>query len=163
MELARAAGRACASGGWRVVYGGGRIGMMGQAAAAALEAGGQVIGVIPQNLKDREIAHEGLTQLHVTQTMHERQQMMTDLADIFIVLPGGLGTMAEFFEAVTWRQMGLHKKPVILVNAGGYWDFLIEGLRQAGEKNFLYQIDNDLVQVTDSLAELEAALKAHRV
>ncbi len=108
-----------------VVYGGGRVGLMGVLADTALAAGGEVIGVIPQALSGREIAHDGLTELHIVDSMHERKALMADLSDAFIALPGGFGTMDEFCEILTWRLLRIHDKPVGLLNAFGYYDDLI--------------------------------------
>jgi len=134
---ARALGEFCAQQDWHIIYGGGRIGMMGALADAALAGGGKVTGVIPGHLKDKEVAHSHITHLYVTETMHERQQKMAELADAFIVLPGGLGTLAEFFEVITWRQLGLHDKPVIIINSGGYWGGLLEMLSNCEQTGFL--------------------------
>lgn len=120
LRAARDVGVMLAQNGYGVVYGGGNIGLMGAAADAALEAGGKVIGVIPKFLRDKEVAHKGLTELHLTETMHERQVGMAERSDAFVVLPGGLGTLAEFFEVLTWKQLGLHDKPIMLVNDFGY-------------------------------------------
>lgn len=144
--------------GRKLVYGGGHVGLMGAAADAALEVGGDVIGVIPQCLKDREVAHTGLTELHTTETMQERQQYMADLSDAFIVLPGGLGTLAEFFEIITWRHLGIHDKPVFVLNAFGYWDLLLEMLEKAGEEKFLYKDPAALFTVVDGLHDIEKQL-----
>lgn len=151
-------GLLCARQGWRVIYGGGRVGLMGLVADAALQAGGKVTGVIPQNLKDREIAHNNLTELHITQTMHERQHLMAELSDAFVVLPGGLGTLAEFFEIVTWRQLGLHKKPIVIVNTNEYWDFLIQTLDRVVQENFLHSRDSELFTVIANIDELPKIL-----
>ena len=122
---ARAVGRGLAERGIGVVYGGGRLGLMGAVADAALEAGGEVIGVIPRALVDMEVAHRGLTELHVVETMHQRKQAFTDLADGFVTLPGGTGTMDELWEALSWAQLGYHAKPVGLLNSGGFYDGLV--------------------------------------
>lgn len=124
-RAAREVGTALASREIDVVYGGGRIGMMGQVADAALAAGGRVIGVIPRSLNDLEIGHNGLTELHVVGTMHERKALMAHLSDAFLALPGGFGTLEEFCEAVTWTQLGIHDKPCGLLNVEGYFDPLI--------------------------------------
>ncbi len=122
---AREVGEKLALRGIEVVYGGGRIGLMGQVADAALAAGGRVIGVIPKRLDEREIAHTGLTALHVVDSMHERKALMARLSDAFLALPGGFGTLEEFCEAVTWTQLGIHDKPCGLLNVAGYFDPLI--------------------------------------
>lgn len=105
----------------RLVFGAGHVGMMGTVADAVLAAGGEAVGVIPEFLMERELAHNGLTELHVVETMHVRKQMMFDLSDAFIVLPGGLGTLEEMFEMITWRQLGRHEKPIVLISTNGYW------------------------------------------
>lgn len=125
VEAARHAGRALAQRGIGVVYGGGRLGLMGAVADAALEAGGEVIGVIPEALVGAEVAHRGCTELHVVQTMHQRKQLFTDLSDGFVTLPGGVGTMDELWEAISWSQLGYHGKPVGLLNVAGFYDQLI--------------------------------------
>jgi hypothetical protein len=108
--------------GLRLVYGGGRVGLMGITADAALAAGGEVTGIIPHHIQAMEVDHPGLTELHVVESMHIRKKMMVDRSDAFIILPGGLGTMDEAFEIITWRQLGLHDKPIIVVNVKGYWE-----------------------------------------
>ena len=120
-ETARALGRWCAANGVRLVYGGGGIGLMGEAARAALAAGGEVIGVIPRSLMRAEIAQAGLTVLHVVESFHARKALMHDLSDAVVALPGGIGTLDELFEAMTWRELGLHDKPVYLLGEDDYW------------------------------------------
>lgn len=125
IETARLVGRTLAQKGIGVVYGGGRLGLMGAVADSALEAGGEVIGVIPEALVGSEVAHKGCTELHVVPGMHERKRMFTDLSDGFLTLPGGVGTMDELWEAISWAQLGYHAKPVGLLNAAGFYDQLI--------------------------------------
>ena len=125
-EAARALGNAIAGAGMGLVYGGGHVGLMGVVADAALAAGGEVTGVMPRALVDREIAHTGLTELHVVGSMHERKAMMSDLSEGFVALPGGTGTLEEFFEVLTWAQLGVHAKPCGLLNVAGYYDPLLE-------------------------------------
>jgi len=120
-----------------LVYGGGHVGLMGVAADAALRAGAEVIGVITQALKDREVAHDGLSQLHVVRTMHERKARMAELSDAFLVLPGGIGTLEELFEVYTWGQLGEHTKPVGILNTNGYYDGLISFLHTMQAEGFL--------------------------
>ena len=122
---ARALGQAIAAAGLGLVYGGASMGLMGAVADAALAGGAAVVGVLPQVLAGREIAHEGLSSLELVPTMHERKARMVELADAFLVLPGGYGTLDEMVEAVTWAQLGLHAKPCILINTAGYWDGLL--------------------------------------
>lgn len=151
-------GALCASEGWALVYGGGRVGLMGATADAALKGGAPVIGIIPQDLHDREVAHLGLTELHITKSMHERQMMMARMGDAFIMLPGGFGTLAEFFEILTWRQLRFHLKPVILVNIGGYWDTLLEMLKQVHAEGFLHSFAPDLFHVVDAVEQIPEIL-----
>lgn len=121
-----------------LVYGGGIPGLMGAIADAAIKAGGEVIGVIPQSLLDKELGHKGLTQLHVVRNMHERKALMAELSDAFIAMPGGLGTFEEIFEAVSWGQLGIHKKPCGLLNVNGFYDPLLEFLNRATSDGFIY-------------------------
>lgn len=115
----------CGENSVEMIYGGGHVGLMGIAADAALAAGGTVRGIIPRFLDDREVAHQRLDELILTETMHERQAEMARLAEGFVILPGGLGTLAEFFEIVTFKQLGLHDKPIVIINDGGFWDDLV--------------------------------------
>jgi|TARA_B100001250_G_scaffold414285_1_gene451714 hypothetical protein len=121
-QAARGLGELMAVRGLNLVYGAGNIGLMGVLADAVLGAGGEAIGVIPEKLVGRELAHQGLTELHVVETMHDRKAKMHDLSDAFVVLPGGIGTMEEFFEAVTWRQLDYHCKPIAMLNVGGFYN-----------------------------------------
>ena len=125
LDAARAFGALLGRRGLRLVYGGGDVGLMGAVADATLAAGGEVIGVIPRGLVDREVAHAGLTELHITHSMHERKALMAELADGFVALPGGLGTFEELFEILTWSQLGMHRKPVGILNVAGYYDALV--------------------------------------
>jgi uncharacterized protein (TIGR00730 family) len=137
IESARAIGRSLAGLGIGVVYGGGKLGLMGAVADSALEAGGEVIGVIPQALVDAEVAHRGLTELHVVETMHERKARFTELSDGFLTIPGGTGTMDELWEAMSWAQLGYHAKPVGLLNVAGFYDGLLEFVGKMSEVGFL--------------------------
>lgn len=134
---AAAVGTAIGRRGWQLVYGGGRAGLMGRVADAALAAGGRVVGVIPRSLMDREHGHRGLHELHVVETMHQRKQMMAERSDAFVALPGGIGTFEELFEVWTWRQLGYHDKPVGLLDAAGYYQPLLGFLDSATERGFL--------------------------
>jgi len=125
-DAARGLGNALARRGIGLVNGGGRVGLMGATADGALEAGGEAIGVIPRALMDRELGHEGMTQLHVVESMHERKALMAELSDGFVALPGGIGTLEELFEAWTWAGLGIHAKPVGVLDVGGYWDPLLQ-------------------------------------
>jgi uncharacterized protein (TIGR00730 family) len=134
---ARQLGEALARRGLGLVYGGGHVGIMGTLADAALGAGGEAVGVIPQALVDKELAHGGLTQLHIVATMHQRKALMADLADGFIALPGGFGTADELFEILTWAQLGLHAKPIGLVNVAGYFNALLAWLDHTVREHFV--------------------------
>lgn len=154
LRLARGVARAIVARGDGVVYGGGRVGMMGALAGAALEAGGEVIGVIPETLATAEVAHHGITQLHVVDSMHARKALLAQLSDAFIALPGGIGTMDELFEALTWRQLGIHAKPVGILNAGGYYDPLLSMLDRMLEEGLLPAATRALIIVDSSIDEL---------
>jgi uncharacterized protein (TIGR00730 family) len=143
-RIARDAAQAIVGAGYGLVYGGGRIGLMGVLADAALAAGGEVIGVIPRALSQREIAHSGITKLHVVESMHERKALMAELSAAFVALPGGYGTMDEFCEILTWRQLGIHDKPIGLLNAGGYYDRLIALFDEMTAKGFVSAIGRSL-------------------
>ncbi len=162
MECARVVGRTLAGRGIGVVYGGGRLGLMGAVADSALAAGGEVIGIIPQALVDAEVAHKGLTELHVCNTMHERKQAFTDLSDGFITLPGGTGTMDELWEALSWAQLGYHAKPVGLLNVAGFYDGLIAFAGTMADVGFIRPQHRELMIVDDDLAGLLAQMAAHR-
>jgi uncharacterized protein (TIGR00730 family) len=153
-EAARELGRTLAQRGIGVVFGGGKVGLMGVLADAALAAGGEAIGVIPEALEAREIAHAGLTRLHVVRSMHERKTLMADLADAFIALPGGFGTFEEFFEAVTWTQLGIHGKPCGLLNVDGYYDALLGQLDRAVGDGFIHRHNRLLVLDSASIPAL---------
>lgn len=154
IQHAHEIGAGLAERGIGVVYGGGRLGLMGAVARGALEAGGEVIGVIPEALKGHELAHSGCSQLHVVQTMHQRKQAFTDLSDGFVTLPGGVGTMDELWEAVSWAQLGYHRKPVGLLNALGYYDGLVAFNRHMAETGFVREAHRDIVIVGETIQEL---------
>ncbi|MEP0729829.1 MAG: TIGR00730 family Rossman fold protein [Parasphingorhabdus sp.] len=130
-------GKAMAARNVDLVYGGGRLGLMGIIAVTVLADGGKVHGVIPEMLKDLEVAHKGVTELHIVQNMHERKAKMTDLTDAFVALPGGVGTMDELFEAWSWNALGYHNKPFAILNIAGYWDSLISFLDTMSEQGFV--------------------------
>ncbi len=136
-EQARRLGRLLGEHGIGLVYGGGSVGLMGVIADAALEAGAEVIGVIPEVLMIREVTHPGLTELRVVGTMHERKALMNELSDAFIAMPGGFGTLDELFEAITWAQLGLHRKPIGLLNVAGYYDALLAFIAHAIPEEFI--------------------------
>jgi len=157
-EAAQGLGRLLAGRGIGLVYGGASVGLMGTVADAVLAGGGEVIGVIPGDLFDDEVAHEGLTQLHVVTSMHERKALMSQLADAFIALPGGFGTIEEVVEAVTWTQLGIHAKPVALLDVDGYYEHLVafldravdDGLLRPGARRLL-ACDHDPARLLDAL------------
>lgn len=155
-------GRVLAELGLTLVYGGGRVGLMGILADAALAAGGRVIGVIPQPLAAKEIAHSGLTHLHLVSSMHERKALMMELADGFIALPGGFGTLEEFFEVLTWSQLGIHRKPCGLLNVARYFDPLVAFLDAAAASGFLADEHRRLVIEDTSITGLLDQMRAYR-
>jgi uncharacterized protein (TIGR00730 family) len=164
-DAARDLGRLVAERGGCVVYGGGRVGLMGVVADAALAAGGRVVGVIPQALMDLEVGHSGLTELHVVQNMHQRKQLMAERADAFVAMPGGIGTLEEIYEVWSWQQLGYHDKPVALLNVAGYYDALLEFMRISHERGFVSAPQYHALLVDDDPARLlerlgEAAAKA---
>ncbi|OYW23733.1 MULTISPECIES: LOG family protein [unclassified Sphingomonas] len=161
IESARAVGRGLAERGIGVVYGGGRLGLMGAIADSALAAGGEVIGIIPQALVDAEVAHRGLSELHVCRTMHERKQAFTDLSDGFVTLPGGTGTMDELWEALSWAQLGYHAKPVGVLNVAGFYDGLVAFAAKMGEVGFIRPQHRGLMIVDATLDGLLAKMAAH--
>ncbi|MEF7614087.1 TIGR00730 family Rossman fold protein [Aquincola sp. MAHUQ-54] len=154
MASAREVGTLIAREGGEVVYGGGRVGLMGAVADAALAAGGRVLGVIPQALMDREVGHRGITELQVVQTMHERKLRMAERADAFVALPGGIGTMEEIYEMWSWQQLGYHDKPVALLNVEGYYDALLEFTRASHRRGFMSDAQFGALIVDDDAARL---------
>jgi uncharacterized protein (TIGR00730 family) len=145
-----------------LVYGGSKVGLMGELADAVLRVGGEAEGVIPENLMALEVGHEGLTRLHVVRSMHERKALMADLSDAFVALPGGFGTLEEFCEVVTWTQLGLHAKPCGILNVLGYYSPLLQMFDHAVEERFLKPENRALVLAGDSPAELLQALEEWR-
>jgi len=156
--LARSVGRWIGDHGGQLVYGGGNNGLMGVVADAALAAGGRVVGVIPQALVEREFANTRCTELHIVANMHERKRLMAERADAFVALPGGIGTLEEFFEVWTWRQLGYHDKPVGLLNIGGFYDGLVGFLQQTVAAGFLSPWQMDLIQIGSDAPGLLASL-----
>ena len=144
LEAARATGRALARRGIGLVYGGGRVGLMGAVADEVMAAGGEVIGVIPHGLRVREVAHDGLSELRVVASMHERKALMAELADAFVSLPGGMGTLEETCEMLTWGQLGIHRKPCALLNVGGYFDRLFAFLDHTVAEGFVRPVHRAL-------------------
>ncbi len=153
-------GRELAGRGLGLVFGGGRVGLMGVIADAVLDAGGEAIGVIPRGLVAREVAHQRATRLHVVDSMHERKRLMHDLADAFAVLPGGLGTLDETFEALTWLQLGMHTKPVGLLDVDGYYASLLAWLDRAGDEGMVPARLHEMLLVAVSPAALLDRLAA---
>ncbi len=153
-DAARAIGTEIGRRGWQLVYGGGRAGLMGIVADAALAAGAPVVGVIPESLMGRELGHRGLTELHVVQTMHERKLMMAERSEAFLALPGGIGTFEELFEVWSWRQLGYHDKPLGLLNVAGYYDTLLTFLNESERKGLMTNEQLSLLQVRNAPGEL---------
>ncbi|MDC7700087.1 TIGR00730 family Rossman fold protein [Vogesella indigofera] len=145
-----------------LVYGGGNVGLMGIAADAALAAGGRVIGVIPGFLREKELAHQGLSELHVTQTMHERKALMEDLSGGFVALPGGFGTYDELFEMLTWGQLSVHSKSIGLLNVDGFFDPLLAMIRHGVAEGFVAESNLQLFVVAATIDELLAKMNAYR-
>jgi len=153
-ETATQLGNQLAALGITLVYGGGRVGLMGVLADSVLRAGGEAIGVMPRALAEKEIAHATLTHLHVVETMHERKALMADLADAFVLLPGGFGSWEEFCEVVTWLQLGMHRKPCGILNVAGYYDALLALTAHAFGEGFLASAHKEMVIVQDSVEQL---------
>ncbi len=143
----------------RLVYGGGSVGLMGVAADACMAAGGAVIGVIPQLLMEKEVGHNGISEMHVVANMHERKALMTELSDGFIALPGGYGTLDELFEALTWLQLGYHRKPVGLLNVDGFFDHLVQFIDHSRDERFLRDLHRDSLCVDADLGTLIEKLR----
>ena len=157
-EAASELGTRLAAAGMGVVYGGGRVGLMGLLADAALAAGGEVIGIIPSRLRDAELAHSGVTELVVVESMHDRKRLMAEKADAFAILPGGIGTLDELFETVSWKQLGLHDKPILLADIDGYWGPLRALLDDIVQEGFARPEICELIRVVPSIDALMAAL-----
>lgn len=154
VQVARSLGLTLAERNITLVYGGASVGLMGQLANACLEAGGDVIGVIPRRLFEMELAHKQLAQLHVVETMHERKSLMAELADGFIALPGGLGTIEEIFEVLTWSQLGIHQKPCGLLNTRRYFDNLLKFLDGGVEQMFIETTHREMILIDESPGDL---------
>ena len=159
-EGASALARALVDGGHTLVYGGGNVGLMGVIADAVLSAGGEAVGVIPHTLMAREIGHTGVTRLHVVDSMHERKALMADLSDAFVALPGGVGTFEELFEAITWTQLGLHRKPCGLLNVDGFYNGLLQFLDHAWAEGFIKPETRAIISAGSDPAELLQRLLA---
>lgn len=159
-QAAEELGRQIGARGWRLVFGGGNVGLMGAVADAVLQAGGSVLGIIPESLMRREVGHLGLTELQVVQTMHERKQRMAESADAFIALPGGIGTLEELYEVWTWQHLGYHDKPVALLDVAGYYQHLLAFMRHAEAEGFVSPdqqavlwVESDPARLLDRLAQ----------
>lgn len=157
---ARELGRLMVQSGWGLVFGGGHVGLMGVVADGVLEHGGEVIGVIPQGLVDRELAHERCTTLHVTKSMHERKALMAELSDAFLALPGGFGTLDELFEILTWAQLGLHVKPVGLLDVAGFFSPLVSFLQRTVAEGFVRPGHLELLKIGPNAEQLLPLLEA---
>jgi uncharacterized protein (TIGR00730 family) len=164
-DAARALGAAIGANGWQLVYGGGKVGLMGEVADATLAAGGRVVGIIPESLQKLEVGHPGLHELHVVPTMHVRKQMMAERAHLFVALPGGIGTLEELYEVWTWRQLGYHQHPIGLLNTAGYYDELLAFMDRTVSEGFLAPAQRESLHVgTDPgalLAHLAALARPH--
>ncbi|AUN29772.1 TIGR00730 family Rossman fold protein [Niveispirillum cyanobacteriorum] len=172
-DAARRTGEQLAANGYDIVYGGGRVGLMGIVADAGLKGGAKVVGIIPDHIKRYEVDHTGLTELIVVESMHIRKQMMVERSDAFIILPGGIGTLDEMFEIITWRQLRLHGKPVVIINTDGFWNPLVALMEHMTETGFmrkpnlpgaddrLYHVVDSVEEAVDLLARLKEA--AHKV
>jgi len=160
-EAAKAFGRALVEADMSLVYGGGRVGLMGLIADEVLACGGRAVGVIPELLLNKEVGHTDLTELHVVPDMHERKKKMADLSDAFVAMPGGVGTFEELFEVYTWAQLGYHQKPVALLDVDGYYDPLLAMLRHTVEEGFMRAAYLDMLQVAGDPAAMIALLKRY--
>jgi uncharacterized protein (TIGR00730 family) len=154
LDLGKRVGALMSQRTWGLVYGGGKVGVMGAVANSVLENGCEVIGVIPKSLVSKEVAHFEVTKLHVVEDMHERKRMMYDFSDLFLVLPGGMGTLDEMFEILTWAQLGLHNKPIYLLNEFGFYDSLIDFLKTSAEQGFIREEHLRLFQVINKAEDL---------
>jgi hypothetical protein len=161
-QAAQAIGQAIARAGYELVYGGGRVGLMGVVADATLQAGGSVIGVIPTALVEKETQHSGLTQLHVVRSMHERKALMADLADAFIALPGGFGTLDEFCEIITWAQLGYHRKPVCMLNVEGFFDTFMAFIDFTVNEGFIKPQHHNLIVIEGDARRLIEKLTTYQ-
>lgn len=161
-QAATALGRLCGEQGIRVVFGGGRIGLMGLCADAALAAGGEVVGIIPHHLNDVEVGHQGITELHLVDSMHARKQLMFEMSDAFAVLPGGIGTMDEAFEIITWRQLKLHDKPIVVLDNAGYWQPFLTLIDHIIASGFAPPGIRELFRVVQRVEDILPTLRAAR-
>lgn len=157
-QAAKDMGKILADNGIRLVYGGGKAGLMGIIADAVMDNGGEVIGIIPTHISDREIQHKGLTELHIVESMHVRKQMMVDKSDAFLVLPGGVGTLDETCEIITWRQLGIHDKPIIIADLKGYWTPFIAMINHIVSEGFMREDDKKTFSVVNAIDDVIDAL-----
>jgi uncharacterized protein (TIGR00730 family) len=162
IQTAQQVGRVLAQQQIQLVYGGGKVGLMGAVADSVLQHGGRVIGVMPQALVDREIAHTGLTELYVVENMHQRKMQMSELADGFIALPGGAGTLEEIYEQWTWAQLGTHAKPCAFLNVAGYYRLLLEMIQVMVEQGFTQQRYADMLIQADNIEDILAAFRDYQ-
>lgn len=146
----------------QLIYGGAKVGLMGAVANGALSKGGEVVGVIPDFLLKKELAHQGITHLHIVETMHQRKTMMHELSDGFIALPGGFGTMEELFEIITWAQLGLHKKPIGLLNTAGFYNHLKRLLQQMTDSGFLKEINQKMLLIDEDISQLLEKMRSYK-
>ena len=153
-QVAQCLGRCLADNSITLIYGGAKVGLMGRVADGALDADGAVVGVIPEHLVQKEISHEGITELKIVSTLHQRKQAMADLADAFILLPGGVGSLEEFFEIWTWAQLGLHMKPMGILNIDGFYDELLVMCEKLVENGFVKKTHHDIIQIAENPEEL---------
>lgn len=160
VNIAKELGRELAERGIRLVYGGGGIGLMGAVADATMAAGGQVVGIIPQHLERAELGHRGLTELKIVDSMHTRKHMMFDMSDAFIILPGGMGTLDETFEIITWRQLGMHDKPIVLINHDNYWKPFLDLVDHVIDNGFARPAARQLFSVVGNVNRLFDLLAA---
>lgn len=157
-ETARDFGRLMAAAGMGLVYGGGNVGLMGILANSVMDNGGRVIGIIPEHISSREIAHTRLTELHVVESMHVRKQMMVDRADGFVVLPGGIGTLDELCEIMTWKQLGIHDKPIVIANVNNYWAPFIQMIDHIIDAKFMREEDRRVTSIVKTIEEIIPAM-----
>lgn len=158
LESAKAVGESLARQGLTLIYGGGHVGLMGTVADSALKAGGKVIGIIPEHIRAHEIQHTGLTELLVVDSMHVRKSLMVEKADAFVVMPGGFGTLDEAFEILTWKQLSLHNKPILIYNVNGFWDPLLKLIEHMIASGFAPKDNADIFKIVTTPSEMMAAL-----
>ncbi len=161
-EQAYLLGKTLAEQGIGLVYGGANIGLMGAVADGAIKNGGEVVGIIPHFLQDKEIAHDGLSELILVETMHDRKTKMNELSNGVITLPGGFGTMEEFFEMLTWAQLGLHQKPIGILNVDGFYNHLLQMVQSMVDQGFLKEVNQKMLLVSDTIDDLLSQMKAYK-